>query len=323
MQAIVATEAGGPEVLELRTRPDLEPGPEEVRIAVRAAGVNRADLLQRQGHYPAPPGASDTIGLEVAGEVVGVGPRVQRWQAGDRVVALLAGGGYASEVVVPAGQLVPLPEGVDPVVAAGLIEVAATVASNLELAGLTAGDRLLVHGGSGGIGSFAIQYGVARGATVLTTAGSEEKLDYCRSVGAELAVSYRDDWSTAVAAFTDGQGVDVILDVMGARYLEPNVGALATGGRLVVIGLQGGQRGTLDLGLLLRKRGHVIATNLRGRPVAEKSEICALVEREVWPLITSGAIRPAPITTFPLAEAAAAHRRLESGDNLGKIVLVV
>ena len=323
MQAIIVSSPGGPEVLELRDRPDLETRPGEVRIDVRAAGVNRADLLQRQGHYPPPPGASDIIGLECSGVVAALGDGVGRWQVGDEVVALLAGGGYASQVVVPEGQVVSVPDGVDLVVAGGLIEVAATVVSNLRLAGLGGGDRLLVHGGAGGIGSFAIQYAKAIGATVVTTAGSDEKLDYCRSIGADLAVSYRDDWVAAGQDFTGGDGMDVILDVIGAKYLEPNVASLATGGRLVVIGLQGGRAGTLDLGLLLRKRGHVIATNLRGRPVAEKSEICALVEREVWPLVADGTITPTPQTTFPLADAAAAHRQLESGDNLGKIVLTL
>lgn len=323
MQAIIVSSPGGPEVLELHDHPDLHPGPGEILIDVRAAGVNRADLLQRQGHYPPPPGASGILGLECSGVVAAVGDGVSRRQVGDEVVALLAGGGYASQVIVPEGQVVPVPDGIGLLTAGGLIEVAATVASNLRLAGLAGGDRLLVHGGAGGIGTFAIQYGKALGATVLATAGSDAKLDHCRSMGADLAVSYHDDWPAAIHDFTDGNGVDVILDVIGARYLEPNVTALASGGRLVVIGLQGGGRGTLDLGLLLRKRGHVIATSLRGRPVAEKSEICALVESTVWPLLAAGTIKPSPHTTFPLADAAAAHRHLESGDNLGKIILTV
>lgn len=322
MHAVIATEPGGPEVLRLAERPDPEPGVDEVLVDVRAAGVNRADLMQRQGHYPPPPGASDIIGLECSGVVAAVGADVTRWRTGDEVVALLAGGGYATRVAVPEGQAIAVPDGVDLLAAAGLLEVAATVASNLRLAGLAEGDRLLVHGGSGGIGSFAIQYAKARRATVLTTAGSEAKLDYCRSLGADVALSYREDWPAAVQDATDGAGVDVILDVMGAKYLEPNVASLAAGGRLVIIGMQGGRRGTLDLGLLLRKRGHVIATSLRGRPTAEKSEICAFVEREVWPLITEGTIKPTRHTTFPLADAADAHRLLESGDNVGKIILV-
>jgi putative PIG3 family NAD(P)H quinone oxidoreductase len=322
VRAVVVTTPGGPEALELADQPDLRPAAGEVLIDVRAAGVNRADLLQRQGHYPPPPGASDVIGLECSGVVAAVGDGASRWRPGDEVVALLSGGGYATQVVAPAGQVLPVPAGVDVVTAAGLIEVAATVASNLQLAGLAAGETLLVHGGSGGIGAFAIQYAKALGATVLTTAGSPDKLDYCRALGADLATSYREDWAAAVRTAAP-DGADVILDVMGGAYLEPNVSTLAIGGRLVVIGLQGGRRGTLDLGVLLSKRGHVIATNLRGRPVAEKSEICALVEREVWPLITAGTIQPTRQTTFALAAAADAHRRLESGDNLGKIVLVV
>jgi putative PIG3 family NAD(P)H quinone oxidoreductase len=318
--AITVSSPGGPEVLRLAERPDPEPRLGEVVVDVAAAGVNRADLLQRMGQYAPPAGASDIIGLECSGVVANVGDGVSRWRVGDPCVALLAGGGYATKVAVPGGQLVAVPDRIDLVTAAGLIEVAATVVSNLGLAGLTAGDRLLVHGGAGGIGSFAIQYGRALGARVSTTAGNADKLDYCRSIGAELAVSYHDDWPAAVAAWAGG-GVDVILDVVGAKYLESNVRCLATGGRLVVIGLQGGRQGTLDLGILLQKRGQVIATNLRGRPVPEKSEICATVEATVWPLLTGGVIKPAPHTLFPLADAAAAHRRLESGGNVGKIIL--
>jgi putative PIG3 family NAD(P)H quinone oxidoreductase len=321
VKAVIVSAPGGPEVLRLEEVSDPVAGPGEVLLDVAAAGVNRADLMQREGHYPPPPGASEVLGLECSGVVAAVGDGVRRWRVGDRCVALLAGGGYATRVSVPEGQLVRVPDGVDLVTAAGLIEVAATVVSNLQLAGLSAGERLLVHGGAGGIGSFAISYARTLGAQVLATAGSAEKLDYCRSLGAEVAISYRDDWVAAVRDATDGAGVDVILDVMGASYLEANVGCLAVGGRLMIIGLQGGRKGTLDVGALLRLRGHVIATSLRGRPVAEKTEICAAVEAEVWPLLASGAIKPAPQTRFPLSDAAAAHRRLESGDNLGKIVL--
>jgi putative PIG3 family NAD(P)H quinone oxidoreductase len=321
VKAVIVSAPGGPEVLRLEEVSDPVAGPGEVLLDVAAAGVNRADLMQREGHYPPPPGASEVLGLECSGVVAAVGDGVRRWRVGDRCVALLAGGGYATRVSVPEGQLVRVPDGVDLVTAAGLIEVAATVVSNLQLAGLSAGERLLVHGGAGGIGSFAISYARTLGAQVLATAGSAEKLDYCRSLGAEVAISYRDDWVAAVRDATDGAGVDVILDVMGASYLEANVGCLAVGGRLMIIGLQGGRKGTLDVGTLLRLRGHVIATSLRGRPVAEKTQICAAVEAEVWPLLASGAIKPAPQTRFPLSDAAAAHRRLESGDNLGKIVL--
>ncbi|GAB3765550.1 NAD(P)H-quinone oxidoreductase [Microlunatus parietis] len=322
MQAIEVAEPGGPEVLRPVQREQPVPGAGEILIKTTAIGVNRADLLQRQGHYPPPPGASPLLGLECSGTVAALGPDGSGWQAGDPCVALLAGGAYAEYVVAPAGQVVRPPEGVDLVTAGGLIEVAATVLANLDLVGLRAGERFLVHGGAGGIGSFAIQYAKAVGAEVIATAGSPEKLDYCRSVGADHALSYRDDWPAAVESITGGAGLDVILDNMGASYLEDHVRLLGTGGRLVVIGLQGGRKGTLDLGRLLAKRGQVHATSLRPRPVEEKAAICARVAERVWPTITDGRIRPAPQTTFPLAEAAAAHRLLESGDNLGKVLLL-
>jgi putative PIG3 family NAD(P)H quinone oxidoreductase len=323
VQAITVTEPGGPEMLRLDEVPDPEPGRAEVLVRVAAAGVNRADLMQRQGHYPPPPGASELLGLEVSGVVARTGPDVSGWHPGQECVALLAGGGYAELVAVPAGQLLPVPERIDLITAAALVEVAATVVSNFAEARLAEGQSVLVHGGAGGIGSFAIPYAKALGATVLTTAGSEQKLAYCRSLGADLAISYREDWPTAVHGFTAGRGVDVILDVMGAKYLEPNVAALATGGRLLVIGLQGGRKGTLDLGTLMPKRGRVIATTLRARPTVEKAEICTAVRTQVWPLLSTGAIPPPRVTRFDLADAAEAHRRLESGENLGKIVLVV
>jgi len=322
VQAIVAREPGGPEVLELQEVPDPTPTAGEVLVAVSAAGVNRADLMQRQGHYPPPPGASSVIGLEVSGHVAALGDGVSGWSVGDRCVALLAGGGYAELVAVPAGQVAAPPPGADLVAAAGLVEVAATVVSNLDLAGLGAGQVFLVHGGAGGIGSFAVQYARSLGATVVATAGSAEKLDYCRSVGAQHAVSYRGDWVAEVRAAAPG-GVDVVLDNMGAKYLAAHQELLATEGRLVVIGLQGGTKGTLDLGALLAKRATVSATSLRGRPVAEKAEICRRVVERIWPLLADGTIAPTPQTVFPLAAAADAHAHLESGDNLGKVVLRV
>jgi putative PIG3 family NAD(P)H quinone oxidoreductase len=297
------------------------PGPGEVLIKVAAAGVNRADLLQRQGHYPPPAGASPIIGLECSGDIAEVGPGVTDWEVGDACVALLAGGGYAEYVVVPAGQVVEPPDGVDRVTAGGLMETAATVSSNLHLAELAGGDFFLVHGGSGGIGSMAIQYAKALGATAMATAGSAAKLDYCRSIGADLAVSYREDWVAAVQDLSAGHGVDVVLDPIGAKYLGQHLTVLATEGRLVVIGLQGGQKAEVNLGQLLSKRGRILATTVRSRPVAEKSAICARVAEAVWPLISSGAIRPAPQTVLRLEQAAEAHRQLESGDNLGKIIL--
>lgn len=300
--------------------PAPEPGPGEVLIDVVAAGVNRADLMQRQGHYPPPSGASDIIGLEVSGHVAALGPDVAGLEVGQPCVALLAGGGYAEQVVVPAGQVLPPPPGYDLVDAAGVLEVAATVWSTLAYAHLSADETFLVHGGAGGIGSFAIQYAKALGATVIATAGSEAKLQHCRDLGADHAFSYRDDWPARVRDTTDG-GVDVVLDNMGAKYLEAHVDLLARDGRLVVIGLQGGRKGTLDLGALLAKRGTVAAISLRGRPLEQKADICRHVAAEVWPLLADGTIRPTPLTTYALADVVDAHRALESGDNVGKIVL--
>ena len=323
MLAVLATEAGDPDVLEVQEVPTPEPGADEVLVKVAAAGVNRADLMQRQGHYPPPPGATSILGLEVSGEIAAVGAEVTGWEPGDACVALLAGGGYAEYVAVPVGQVVEPPTGIDRVTAGGLVELAATVTSNMKIARLAAGDYFLVHGGAGGIGSFAIQYAKAVGATVLATAGSPDKVDYCRSVGADLAVSYRDDWVAAVLDQTGQHGADVILDSIGARYLAQHLSVLALEGRLMVIGLQGGTKGELNLGQLLAKRAHIIGTTLRSRPVREKAEICAEVAETVWPMLTSGRIKPAPQTVLPLAQAAEAHRHLESGDNLGKIILEV
>ena len=323
MQAIVMSAPGDPSVLELGEVPTPTPGPGEMLIKVAAAGVNRADLLQRQGHYPPPPGASDTIGLEVSGHVAEIGDGVTGWTTGDACVALLAGGGYAEYVAVPAGQVVPPPPGIDLLVAGGVIEVAATVQSNLERVWLAADEVFLVHGGAGGIGSFAIPYAKHLGATVITTAGSAEKLDYCRSLGADHAFSYRDDWPAAVRDALDGRGVDVILDNMGAKYLEPHIDLLALNGRLAVIGMQGGTKGELNLAKLLAKRGWVTAAALRSRPVEEKAAICRAVVHSIWPLLADGSIQPPEHQVFPLAEAAAAHQRMESGEHTGKIILQV
>ncbi len=325
MRAVVATEPGGPEVLTLVDLPDPVPGPGEVVVAVAATAVNRADLLQRQGHYPPPPGASEIIGLECSGTVAAVGEDVAGWVVGDQVCALLAGGGYAEQVVVPAGQLMPVPDGVDLVTAAALPEVACTVWSNVFMvAGLQPQETLLVHGGGGGIGTMAIQLAHSLGARVVTTAGSAAKVEVCRSLGADVAVNYREqDFVAAVREATDGAGADVILDNMGAAYLARNVDALATEGRLVVIGMQGGSRAELDLGLLLRKRAAVIATTLRSRPVGEKAAICAAVVEHVWPLVAQRRVRPIVHGVHPLAEAAAAHRELEASSHTGKVLLTV
>lgn len=322
MRVVSVTAPGGPENLIIAEAPTPEPGPGEVLIKVVASGVNRADLLQRQGYYPPPPGISEVIGLEVSGTIASVGEGADAWKPGDPCVALLAGGGYAEYVAVPSGQVIAPPQGVDLVTAAGLIEVAATVLSNFDHVRLAPGETVLIHGGTGGIGSFAIQYAKALGATVLTTAGSPAKLELCRNYGADYAFDYHDDWAAAVADATKGRGVDVILDIMGAKYLEANVASLALDGRLVVIGLQGGRKGTLDLNRLLTRRATVTATSLRFRPVGQKAAICAAVAERVWPLISSGVIRPAPETRFGLNDVAAAHRHLESGDNIGKVVLV-
>lgn len=321
MRAIVTDGFGGPEVLQLAEVPDPVAGPGEVVIAVLASGVNRADLLQRQGHYPPPDGASDIIGLEVAGHIHSIGSGVEGWQVGEPCVALLAGGGYAELVAVPAGQVVRPPEGVDLVTAAGVIEVAATVASNLTRVALAPGETFLVHGGTGGIGTFAIQYAAALGARVFATAGTADKLALCRDLGAEAAFDYHDDWLGALLGATAAHGADVILDVMGAAYLDSNIDALADDGRLVVIGLQGGRKGTLDLSKLLAKRGLVTATSLRGRPLEQKAAICVEVQRTVWPMFAAGRIKPAWETRFPAGSVRAAHEHLASGDAVGKLVL--
>jgi putative PIG3 family NAD(P)H quinone oxidoreductase len=323
MRAVVIDQPGGPDVLKLRDVPDLTPGPDEVVLATTAAGVNRADLMQRQGFYPPPAGAPPYPGLECSGRVTAVGSAVTGWHPGDQACALLAGGGYAEQVAAPAGQLLPLPAGLRLLDAAALPEAACTVYSNLVMfAGLAPGETLLVHGGTSGIGTMAVQLGHALGARVVCTAGSAEKLARCLELGADLAVSYRDDdFVSAVQEFTDGRGADVILDIIGAAYLPRNVAALATGGRLVVIGLQGGGTGELDLAQLLRKRATVHASTLRSRPLADKAAIVSRVHAEVWPLISAGHIRPVIETTLPLAEAAQAHRLMEASRHVGKILL--
>ncbi len=323
MRAITIESPGGPEMLRLTDVTDPVPAAGEVVIANVAAGVNRADLMQRQGFYPPPPGAPPYPGLECAGRVIALGDGVVGWQVGDEVCALLAGGGYAEQVAIPAGQVLPLPSGTTVTQAASLPEVACTVYSNVvQLAGLTRGETLLVHGGASGIGTFAIQLGVALGARVACTAGSPAKLDRCRELGAELAIPYRDeDFVEAIDRFTDGQGADVILDIMGASYLQRNLAALAINGRLAIIGLQGGAKTEVDLSLMLRKRATVRATTLRARPTHEKAAIVAGVNEIVWPLVSDGQIRPVIDTIFPLAQAADAHKLMEADTHVGKILL--
>ena len=324
MKAITIPTPGGPEALVLSDVDSPEPGPGEVRVTVAAAGVNRADVMQRMGRYNPPPGMTEIPGLEVSGVVDAVGEGVSEWVVGDEVCALLVGGGYAEQVVVPAAQVLPVPAGVDLVEAAALPEVACTVWSNVFLtANLQPGETFLVHGGSSGIGTMAIQLAREVGARVVVTAGSQEKLDVCRDLGAEVLVNYREqDFVEEVERATDGHGADVILDNMGAKYLPRNVDALATAGRLVVIGLQGGVKGELDLGVLLRKRAAVIATSLRARPLAEKATIVAAVRECVWPLVAAGRVRPVVHSRHPLAQASAAHAEMEASTHIGKILLL-
>ena len=323
MRAITIPEPGGPDALVLDEVPDPEPAAGEVLIDVVAAGVNRADVMQRLGHYPPPPGASEYPGLEVSGRVATVAEDVQQWQPGDEVCALIDGGGYAERVVAPAGHVLPVPGGVSLVDSAGLPEVAATVWSNVFLvANLQPGQVLLAHGGSSGVGTMAIQLAKAVGARVAVTAGSREKLDFCATLGADFLVNYREeDFVERIRELTGGHGADVILDNMGAKYLARNVDLLAPGGRLVTIGLMGGRKAELDLGMLLAKRGAVIATSLRSRPPTEKAAIVAAVREHVWPLIEAGQVRPVIHSRHPLAHAAEAHREMEASAHIGKILL--
>lgn len=305
--------------------PDPEAGAGEVLLDVAATAVNRADVMQRMGHYPPPPGAPAWPGLECSGRIAALGAGVSSWAVGDEVCALLSGGGYAEQVAVPAGQLLPIPAGVSVVDAAGLPEVSCTVWSNVFMqARLVAGEVFLVHGGSSGIGTMAIQLAKQHGARVFCTAGSEAKRERCRELGAEVAIDYRnEDFVTVVRDRTDGHGADVVLDNMGASYLSRNVDVLAAGGRLAVIGLQGGAKGELDLGSLLAKRGSVAATSLRARPASEKAEIVTAVRDNVWPAVESGAVRPVIHAILPLRQAAEAHRLVESSEHIGKVLLVV
>ncbi|WP_238219624.1 NAD(P)H-quinone oxidoreductase [Tsukamurella pulmonis] len=307
--------------LQLIDLPIPEPGPGEVRIAVAATAVNRADLMQRRGLYPPPPGASPILGLEVSGTVDAVGPDVEGPAIGDEVCALLAGGGYAQYALAPAAQCLPVPAGVSLVDAAALPEVACTVHSNLVTeAGLRAGETVLLHGGGSGIGTHAIQLAKALGATVAVTVGSEYKAQRCRELGADIVIDYHTEDFAEVMQ----DRADVILDIMGAKYLPRNVRALAPQGRLVIIGLQGGVEGTLNIAALLAKRGRVSATNLRGRPATgphSKAEVVAAVRAQVWPLFADGALRPVVSARLPLAEAEAAHELVNSPESVGKVLL--
>jgi putative PIG3 family NAD(P)H quinone oxidoreductase len=327
MRAVTVAEPGGPEVLGWGEVPDPVCGPGEVIVDVAATAVNRADLLQRQGFYPPPPGASDVLGLECSGVISEIGESVPGWSVGDEVCALLSGGGYAERVAVPAGQLLPKPAGVELATAAALPEVTCTVWSNVFLlAHLRRGERFLVHGGSSGIGTMAIQLAARAGAQVFTTAGTAAKLAVCRELGASVGINYREeDFVERIAAETDGKGVDVVLDNMGAKYLARNVDALATGGRLVSIGMQGGTKAELDLGKLMRKRGSVHATTLRSRPATGqggKAEIVAAVLHDVWPDVERGGIRPIVDRRLPMSRAAEAHAVVEASEHIGKVLLL-
>ncbi|KWX59439.1 NAD(P)H-quinone oxidoreductase [Mycobacterium sp. NAZ190054] len=323
MHAIVADATSNK--LTWQSVPDVAPAPGEVLIQVVAAGVNRADLLQAAGKYPPPPGASDIIGLEVSGTVAAVGDGVTQWTPGQQVCALLAGGGYAEFVAVPAGQVMPVPGGVPLPYAAGLPEVACTVWSNVVMtAGLSSPELLLVHGGASGIGTHAVQVAKALNCRVAVTAGSPNKLDLCAELGADITIDYRNN--DFVDVVREAGGADVILDIIGAKYLDRNVDALAAGGRLVIIGMQGGAKGELNIGKLLAKRGSVVATALRSRPVDGpdgKTGIVAAVTAQVWPMVADGQVRPVIGAEFPIAEARAAHELLESGDVSGKVILRV
>jgi len=324
MRAVTVPEPGGPDALVWAEVDDPTAGPGEVVLDVVAAGVNRADVLQRRGHYPPPEGSPPWPGLECSGVIASVGAGVTGWAVGDEVCALLSGGGYAQRVAVPAGQLLPLPAGVDLVTAAALPEVACTVWSNVFMtARLTPGETLLVHGGSSGIGTMAIQVATALGATVAVTAGSDAKLERCAELGASVLINYRDDdFVERVMAATGGRGADVILDVMGASYLARNLQTLAISGRLAIIGLQGGVSAEADLGLMLRRRLTIHATTLRSRPLEEKAAIVRDTLANVWPLVESGQVRPVLDSTFTMSEASAAHERMESSEHVGKILLV-
>ncbi|AGT90146.1 NAD(P)H-quinone oxidoreductase [Rhodococcus qingshengii] len=328
MYAITIDQPGGPEVMKWAQQPDPELPRGHVLVEVAATAVNRADLLQRQGFYPPPPGASDILGLECSGVITELGEDVTGWSVGDEVCALLAGGGYAEKVAVPATQLLPVPAGVDLRVAASLPEVACTVWSNVVMrGGLRRGQVLLVHGGGGGIGTHAIQVGKALGARVAVTAGSEDKLNRCRELGADILINYRDsDFVASLAEATDNHGADVVLDNMGASYLGRNVDALAMDGHVVIIGMQGGRKGEVDIAKLMGKRGNITSTGLRGRPLTGpggKADIVADVRAKLWPLIADGSVQPIVSTELPITEAPLAHQLLDSPETVGKVILTV
>jgi putative PIG3 family NAD(P)H quinone oxidoreductase len=323
MRAVVASEPGDVDVLEVVDLPVPDPGRGEVLIEVASAGVNRADLMQRMGLYDAPPGATPVLGLECSGSIAAVGEGVTDLQPGTQVCALLAGGGYAEYVAVPAGQVAAVPRETPLIEAAGLMEVACTVWSNVFMMGkLGNGETLLVHGGGSGIGTMAIQLGKAFGARVAVTVGSEEKAAFCRELGADIVINYREQ-DFAEVLKDQGVTADVILDIIGAKYLASNISVLSTAGRLVIIGLQGGLRAELDIGALLTKRAAVMATSLRARPSAEKATIVSAMVAQVWPLIADGTVRPIIHATYPLEDVRTAHQVLEDSSHTGKVLLTI
>lgn len=327
MHAITLTEFGSPDVMQWTEVADPRPERGQVIVDVAATAVNRADLMQRQGKYPPPAGASETLGLECSGIISELGEGVHDWKVGDRVCALLAGGGYAEQVAVPSTQLFPIPAGLDLHAAAALPEVASTVWSNLVMyGGMRSGHVVLLHGGGSGIGTHAIQVAKAFGATVAVTAGSQTKLDFCASLGADILIDYKNqDFVEVVKEKTDGHGADLVLDNMGAKYLQPNVDALAMDGILITIGMQGGVKGELNFGALLGKRGTIHAAGLRGRPEtgpSSKADIVADMTSRLWPMIEEGAVSPIVHAELPITDASEAHRLLDA-DAIGKVILRV
>jgi putative PIG3 family NAD(P)H quinone oxidoreductase len=323
MRAITLPTFGGPDVLTLSDISEPPVGANDVLVGVAGAGVNHADLAQREGHYPPPPGAPDWPGMELSGRVIDIGTGITSWTVGDRVCALVPGGGYAERAVVDAGLLLAVPDNVDLVEAAGIPEAACTVWANVFMtAGLRGGQSLLVHGGSSGVGSMAIQLAVALGITVFATAGSPGKVEFCNTLGAR-GINYRDkDFAAVIAEETD-DGVDVVLDIVGGEYLARNIASLRTGGAVVIIANQSGAVGIFNINELMRKRGRILASTLRARPLAERTAIVAAVQQSVMPLFATGAIRPLIDSTFSLEQAADAHRRMESSEHLGKILLTL
>lgn len=325
MRAIEITSPGAPDVLRIGTRPVPRPGPGEVLIEVSAAGVNRPDVLQRVGGYPPPPGASDIPGLEVAGTIVLLGAGVTRWKIGERVCALVTGGGYSEYVNAPAPQCLPIPRGVTMIEAAGIPETFFTVWINVyERARLAPGESLLVQGGSSGIGVTAIQIAHALGNRVLVTAGTDEKCRACEKLGAQRAINYRtEDFVKIVKELTDGRGVDVILDMVAGDYVPRELSCLADDGRLVLIAFLGGTKANIDMSDILRRRLTITGSTLRPRPVETKAAVAKALEEKVWPLIEVGRIRPVVFRTFPLEQASAAHTLMESSAHVGKIILEI